>query len=80
MKQLLTLPVRLLPQTPLWQQIITALILGIGMGLWQPNFAVALAPVGQLFINAIQLMVVPVVFVAITCGVLSLRGTARWAA
>lgn len=61
---------------PLWQQIVIALILGVALGLVFPQAATPLAPIGQLFINAIQLMVVPVVFVSIVCGVLSLRGTA----
>ncbi len=59
----------------MWQQIVIALILGVTLGLTFPDAATPLAPIGQLFINAIQLMVVPVVFVSITCGVLSLRGT-----
>lgn len=67
---------RKLIQMSLWQQIAVALVLGIIVGIWLPELSPILAPLGQLFINAIQLMVVPVVFVSITCGVLSLRGTA----
>lgn len=60
---------------PLWQQIMLALVLGVVTGLVFPEIEMALAPIGQLFINGIQLMVIPVVFVSVTCGVLSLRGT-----
>lgn len=65
-----------LVRLPLWQQIVLALTLGVITGLWLPDISFILTPASQLFINAIQLMVVPVVFISITCGVLSLRGTA----
>lgn len=74
MSSILSYPLKIF-KIPLWQQIVIALILGVALGLTFPDAATPLAPIGQLFINAIQLMVVPVVFVSITCGVLSLRGT-----
>jgi Na+/H+-dicarboxylate symporter len=57
---------------PLWQQIFAALFLGVLTGILFPSVGGALGPIGQLFINAIQLMVVPIVFISITCGVISL--------
>jgi Na+/H+-dicarboxylate symporter len=74
MTKFLTYPLKFFKIT-LWKQILIALVLGIAFGFIFPEIAIALAPIGQLFINGIQLMVVPVVFVSVTCGVLSLRGT-----
>lgn len=66
-----------------WQKILVGLFLGVGLGLClsQENWSVAqystsvlsfLKPIGNLFINAIKMMVVPVVFVSIVCGVISM--------
>lgn len=55
-----------------WQQVIIALIGGIVVGgALGPN-AIYLKPIGILFIHAIQMMIVPVVFTAIICAVISM--------
>lgn len=56
---------------PIWQQIMFALAAGIACGLLLGKHATVLEPLGVLFIHAIQMMVVPVVFTAIVCAVLS---------
>ena len=56
----------------LWQQIMTALVLGIITGLLLKTRAEALEPVGLMFIRAIQLLVAPVVLTSIVCAILSL--------
>lgn len=56
-----------------WQRIICGLIGGIVFGLVAGHKAVYLKPIGTLFINAIHMMVVPVVFTAIVCAVLSIQ-------
>lgn len=58
---------------PLWQQILIALIAGLICGLSIGETATVLKPLGLLFIHAIQMMVVPVVFTAIVCAVLSVE-------
>lgn len=55
-----------------WQKIILALITGTMVGLVLGPRAVTLKPIGTLFIHAIQMMIVPVVFSAIVCAVLSM--------
>lgn len=59
----------------LWQRIFLGLILGVTIGLIFKEKAVFLAPLGKLFINAIKLLVVPVVFSSITVGVVSMGDT-----
>lgn len=55
-----------------WQKIIVALISGTITGLLLGKNAVYLKPIGSLFINAINMMIVPVVFTAIVCAVISM--------
>lgn len=55
-----------------WQKIILAILLGIVVGLVFGQKAACLKPVGILFIHAIQMMVLPVVFTAIVCAVISI--------
>lgn len=56
-----------------WQQILIAIILGTLVGLALGPAAMYLKPIGMIFIHAIQMMVVPVVFTAIICAVISLE-------
>lgn len=58
---------------PAWQQIIVALVAGIGCGLLLGPKAHFLQPLGQIFIHAIQMLVVPVVTTAIMNAVLSMQ-------
>lgn len=55
-----------------WQRILIALISGIFAGLLLGHKAQFIKPLGILFIHAINLMVVPVVFVGVICAVLSM--------
>lgn len=70
-------PVRFWLNRPLWQQIAFALIAGIIVGSALGHKAEVLKPLGTLFIHAIKMMVVPVVFTAIVCAVLSMQQSAR---
>lgn len=54
-----------------WKQILVALVLGASVGLLLGQHVSALKPLGDLFINAIHMIVVPVVFTAIVCAILS---------
>lgn len=56
-----------------WQKIIVAILLGAACGLFFGPKTHFLQPIGILFIHAIQMMVVPVVFTAIVCAVISIE-------
>src|SRR5690554_848263 len=58
---------------PFWQRVLGGFVLGALIGVVASDFAVAMQPLGQLFINAIQMLVVPLVFCAIVSSITSLQ-------
>jgi len=50
-------------------QMLLGLVLGCAVGFLFPHFAATLAPVGTAFVQAIKMIVVPLVFTAITLGI-----------
>jgi Na+/H+-dicarboxylate symporter len=73
----LTAPLRLWARLPLWQQIVTGLVLGVLVGMTFGKDALSLAPLGQLFLNAIKMLIVPLVFVSLVAGITSMRDTSK---
>lgn len=57
---------------PLWQRVVAALILGIITGLIWGEGAVAIKWIGDLFIRAIKMLVVPLIFFSLVAGVASI--------
>lgn len=57
----------------LWQQILIAFVLGAITGSILQDQAILFKPFGDLFMNALHMMVTPVVFTVIVCAVLSVR-------
>lgn len=56
----------------LWKRIIAAMVLGVIVGfLWGPG-AANLAWIGELFIRLIRMVVVPLVFVTLVSGIVSM--------
>lgn len=58
-----------LKSTPLWVQIFIGLIIGIVLGFTAPGLAKTLSPVGTAFMKAIKMIVIPLVFSAVTLGI-----------
>ncbi len=58
-------------------QMLIGLVLGVGFGFIAPEFAAKLQPVGTAFVNAIKMIVVPLVFTAITLGIYQMGNNAR---
>jgi Na+/H+-dicarboxylate symporter len=57
---------------PLWQRVIAALVLGVVTGfLWGPG-AESIKWIGDFFIGAIKMLVVPLIFFSIVSGVASI--------
>src|SRR4051812_27331534 len=56
----------------MWQKIFFAMVTGTLVGLLLGQMAVYLKPIGDLFINAIRMLIVPVIFTASVCAVLSM--------
>jgi Na+/H+-dicarboxylate symporter len=62
---------------PLWQRVLAALALGIAFGLLWPQAAPAVQFLGDLFVRAIRMLVVPIVLVTIAAGITSLGDPRR---
>ncbi len=63
--------------TPLWARILAALVAGAIVGVIAGPSAAAIKPVGDLFINAIRMLIVPLIFFSLVCGVMSLKDPAK---
>lgn len=57
---------------PLWKRILTALILGVIVGMLWGEGAESIVWLGDLFIRLIRMVVVPLVFVTLVAGVVSM--------
>ncbi len=57
----------------LWQQILIALVAGLAVGMIFGESAAAIKPIGTVFINAIKMLIVPLIFVSLVCGVTSMH-------
>jgi Na+/H+-dicarboxylate symporter len=73
----LTAPWRLWGRLPLWQQILIGLTLGVATGIALKQDALILAPLGALFLNAIKMLIVPLVFVSLVAGITSMQDSAK---
>ena len=62
---------------PLPIQMVLGLVLGVVCGFLAPHFSQALAPVGTAFVQAIKMIVVPLVFTAITLGIYQMGNSAK---
>src|SRR5690625_3850213 len=63
--------------TPLWKRILGAMVLGALVGLLVGDAAQSMRWLGDVFIRLIQMAVVPLIFVTIVAGLVSMGGPAR---
>jgi len=57
----------------LWAKILIGLFLGIVIGNLFPDFSMSLKPIGQLFIRAIKMLIVPLIFSSLLVGVAGMK-------
>ncbi|MEQ1517749.1 MAG: dicarboxylate/amino acid:cation symporter [Usitatibacteraceae bacterium] len=62
---------------PLWLRVIAAMVLGIALGLAMGENAGAMRWIGDLFIRAIGMLVVPLIFFSLVAGVAALGDIAK---
>lgn len=62
---------------PFWQRVLGALLLGITTGVLLGETATVFKPLGTLFINAIRMLVVPLVFFALISSITSLADSGK---
>ena len=53
----------------LYMQVIIAILIGVAIGAFDPELGVKLKPWGDAFIKAIKVVVVPVIFTTVVCGI-----------
>ncbi|MGL6071922.1 dicarboxylate/amino acid:cation symporter [Craterilacuibacter sp.] len=58
---------------PMWAKILIGLVSGVAVGFLAGDWAHYLKPVGDLFITLIRMVVLPVIFVSLVCGVTAMR-------
>ncbi|MHA2940120.1 dicarboxylate/amino acid:cation symporter [Vibrio sp. RC27] len=61
----------------LWKKIVVGLILGVIAGAIMGPDAEALKPIGTLFINAIKMLIVPLIFCSLVVGVTSMEDSRK---
>lgn len=62
---------------PLWKKILIGMVLGTLVGAVMGPDAEILKPIGTLFINAIKMLIVPLVFCSLVVGVTSMQDTRK---
>ena len=50
-------------------QILIALVLGLAVGVWTPAFAQRVAILGEIFLAALRMIIVPIILAAVVTGV-----------
>lgn len=61
----------------LWLKILIGMIAGIFAGMLLGNNAEYIKPLGQLFISAIKMLIVPLIFCSLIVGVTSMKDTTK---
>ena len=61
----------------LWKRILGAMLLGIVVGLLMHTSSVVLAPIGELFLNAIKMLIVPLLFFSLVSGISTMADPKR---
>lgn len=64
-------------KTPLWKRVLAALVLGIAAGLVLGEQANAIRWIGDLFIRAIKMLVVPLIFFSLVSGITAVGDIGR---
>ncbi|WCT75327.1 dicarboxylate/amino acid:cation symporter [Sphingomonas naphthae] len=62
---------------PLWRRVVGGLLVGLAIGLLAPAAAPWIAPVGDIFVRLIRMLVAPIVLVTIAAGITALGDVRR---
>lgn len=58
----------------LYIQVIVAILAGVALGRFYPDFAVTLKPLGDLFVKLVKLIIPPVIFLTMVTGIAGMSG------
>jgi Na+/H+-dicarboxylate symporter len=56
----------------LWHKVTLALILGIVFGIYMPNYAEQVKPIGDIFLRLIKMIINPLIFFSLVSGITSM--------
>ncbi|MGL5993156.1 MAG: dicarboxylate/amino acid:cation symporter [Aeromonas sobria] len=65
-------PWQIWTRRPLWLKTLIGMLLGVGLGVGIEEQALLLKPIGVLFVNTIQMLMVPLIFCSVIAGLTSL--------
>ena len=67
--------------TPWWRslyfQVLAAIFIGGALGHFLPDFAIQLKPLGDAFIKLVKMVIGPVVFLTVACGIAGMSSLGR---
>ncbi len=66
----------LLNKKNLFLRVAIGFVLGILLGFAAPGFSIATKVVGDLYLNLIKMMIIPIVFCAVFCGIANIHDSA----
>jgi aerobic C4-dicarboxylate transport protein len=58
-------------------QVLVAISLGVLLGVWNPEVARAMKPVGDTFVNLVKMVIAPIIFLTIVLGIASIGDMRR---
>ncbi len=56
----------------LYVQVVVAIVIGVLLGYFEPQYGVALKPLGDAFIKLVKMIIAPVIFLTIVTGIASM--------
>jgi aerobic C4-dicarboxylate transport protein len=64
-------------RVPLWRhlyaQVLVAILLGVTLGHFWPDWGAAMKPLGDGFINLVKMVIAPVIFLSVVSGIAGMR-------
>jgi aerobic C4-dicarboxylate transport protein len=61
----------------LWVQVLIAMAMGIGLGLFYPDTGAAMQPLGAIFIKMVRMLIAPLIFCTVVHGIAYMANIAR---
>ena len=61
----------------LWVQVTIAMALGVALGIFRPELATQMQPLGDAFIKAIRMLIAPIIFCTVVSGIAHMADMAR---
>ncbi len=61
----------------LWVRVLIAMALGVALGIYKPDLAIQMQPLGDAFIKAIRMLIAPIIFCTVVNGIAHMADMAR---